>query len=135
MSPSRENPQMHSTNTIGGHTIQGAGVTWDAVRVPSGAGPHVLTQLGSSSGAVIQDEPALYWFVQTGSAATWDVPGTRSLGPTQYLVVPPPHRVQGPGPHWRILPSDSELLTDVDALHAAVQHAMSPLRTPITETA
>ncbi|WP_246235200.1 hypothetical protein [Streptomyces boluensis] len=134
MSRPRENPQTLSMDTVCGHKIQAAGVAWDAVRVPHSAGLRVLTLLGSSSGAVVQDEPALYWFVPTGSAASWDVPGTRSLGLTHYLVVPPTHRVQGPGLHWRIPPDDGALITEVDALRIAVQYAMAPLGTAITGT-
>ena len=122
--------------TIADCRLQAAGFDWDAVRVPRGIGIRALEILGSRSGAVIEDpgEPALYWFVRTGSAATWDVPETRSLGLTQHLVVPPPHRVRGPGPHWWICPADSRLITDVQALRAAIADAVAPLRTPRRET-
>lgn len=135
-SRSREKADPPSMDTAGGYKLQAVGVCWDVIRVPRSAGIRVLELLGPRNGAVIEDphEPALYWFVPTGTAATWDIPGTRPLGMTQHLVVPPPERVRGPGPHWRICPTGDELFTDADALRAAVQDAVAPLRAPLTET-
>ncbi|MEX2974782.1 hypothetical protein [Streptomyces sp. C184] len=118
--------------TIGGCELQAAGVDWDAVRVPRSVGLRALAILGNRSGAVIEDprEPAVYWFVRVGSTAGWDVPDTRPLGVTQHLVVPPPPRVEGPGPHWRICPTDGWLLTDVRVLRAAIEAAVAPFRGP-----
>jgi hypothetical protein len=122
--------------TVEGCRLHAAGFDWDAIRVPRGIGVHVLAILGSRSGAVIEDprEPALYWFVGKGSTAGWDVPDTRPLGVTQHLVVPPLHRVEGPGPHWRICPSDSGLITDMQALRNAIQAVIGPPRTSRYET-
>ncbi|MGH4029365.1 hypothetical protein ACQB60_10570 [Actinomycetota bacterium Odt1-20B] len=122
-------------DTAGGYKLQAVGVCWDVVRVPRHIGVRALEVLGTRSGAVIEDpnEPALYWFVPTGAAAVWDIPGTRPLGLNQHLVVPPARRVRGPGPHWRICPADGELITDTVALRAAVQDAMATPRAPLTE--
>ncbi|MFI2184247.1 hypothetical protein [Streptomyces sioyaensis] len=118
--------------TIGGCELQAAGVDWDAVRAPRSIGTRALAILGNRSGAVIEDpcEPAVYWFVREGSTTGWDVPETRPLGVTQHLVVPPPHRVEGPGPHWRIVPTDGRLITDVRALRTAIEAAVAPFRGP-----
>ncbi|WP_405804516.1 hypothetical protein OG729_04840 [Streptomyces sp. NBC_00210] len=131
-----EIPRPPTMQTAAGYELQAAGYRWDAVRVPRSVGLRALEILGTRSGAVIEDphEPALYWFVQTGAAAAWDLPDTRPLGMTQHVVVPPPHRVQGPGPHWRICPVDGQLITDVQALRAAVEDAAAPLRAPFPET-
>lgn len=133
---SQETPEPPTMRTVGSCEIQGAGFRWDAVRVPRSLGARVLVALGSRSGAVIEDprEPALYWFVRTGTAAVWDVPDTRPLGLSQHLVVPPPHRMRGPGPHWRICPENGQMLTDAQVLHAAVEGVTAPLRAPVTET-
>ncbi|MEU9121006.1 hypothetical protein AB0C96_14290 [Streptomyces sp. NPDC048506] len=105
-----------------------AGVEWDAIRVPRGVGLCCLDILGSRSAAVVEDprESALYWFVAEGASAGWEVALTRPLGLTQYLVVPPLHRVHGPGLHWRIRPVEGRLITDVRALRAAVEEALGP---------
>ncbi|MCX4588136.1 hypothetical protein [Streptomyces sp. NBC_01481] len=118
--------------TIGGCELQAAGVDWDAVRAPRSIGIRALAILGNHSGAVIEDpcEPAVYWFVREGSTTGWEVPETRPLGVTQYLVVPPAHRVKGPGPHWRISPTDGRLITDVRALRTAIEAAVAPFRGP-----
>ncbi|MEU4492156.1 hypothetical protein OG729_03915 [Streptomyces sp. NBC_00210] len=117
--------------------LQAAGFDWDAVRVPRSIGIHVLEILGHRSGAVIEDprEPAVYWFVRQGSTAGWDVPETRPLGMTQHLVVPPPHRVRGPGLHWRICPTGGRLITDVRVLRTALEDAVGMFRAPRGETA
>lgn len=118
--------------TIGGCQLQAAGIDWDAIRVPRNIGTHALVILGNRSGAVIEDpgEPAVYWFVRKGSTTGWSIPETRPLSMTQHLVVPPPHRVAGPGPHWRICPTDDGLITDVRELRAAIEAAVALFRVP-----
>jgi hypothetical protein len=113
------------TETIAGYRIHAAGHAWDAVRVDALLARKALLALGDRSGAVIEDsrEPALYWFVSPGAAADWDVPGTRSLGLDQHLVVPAPCRRGGPGPWWRIQPKEGALLTDAGALLRALRMA------------
>jgi hypothetical protein len=112
-----------AVQSITGYQIRAAGHGWDAVRVPAARARSVLLALGDRSGAVIEDsrEPALYWFVASGTTAGWDVPGTRPLGLDQHLVVPDRCRRQGPGPWWRIPPGASALLTDADALLKALR--------------
>lgn len=137
MSPAREHhAQVTSMDTVGGHRLRAAGVEWDAVRVPRCLGVRVLDLLGSRSGAVAEDpyEPALYWFVPAGTAPVWHLPGTRALGLTQHLVVPAPHRLSGPGPHWRIAPVGTALLTDTDVLRDSIEAATAPLWAPTSET-
>jgi hypothetical protein len=118
--------------TVADCRLLAVGLDWDAIRVPLNIGIDALRILGPCSGAVIEDpsESALYWFVPKGSAAGWDVPETRPLGMTQHLVVPPPHRVKRPGPHWRICLTDGRLITDVQALRAAVEDVVAPPRAP-----
>ncbi|MBL1102089.1 hypothetical protein [Streptomyces coffeae] len=118
--------------TVGGCELQAAGVDWDAIRVPRRIGVRALAVLGPRSGAVIEDpcEPVFYWFVREGATTGWDVPETRLLGVRQHLVVPPQHRVEGPGPHWRIRPVDGRLITDVRALRTAIEVAAAPFRVP-----
>ncbi|WP_329115477.1 hypothetical protein [Streptomyces sp. NBC_01465] len=105
-----------------------AGADWDAIRVPRTIGLTTLEILGSRSGAVVDDarEPALYWFVAPGTAAGWEVEQTHPLGVGDYLAVPPPRRVKGPGPCWRISPGDRSWFTDADDLRAAVEDALNP---------
>jgi hypothetical protein len=120
LDPSRANP----LKTVEGYQLQAAGHEWDAVRVPTSMGLPALAALGERSGAVIEDprEPVLYWFVHRGTASDWNVPETRPLGLDQYLVVPEPHRVRGPGPHWRIRPGDRPLCTDAASLRTVLGH-------------
>lgn len=127
-----ERPRASALPTAADCRLEAAGFAWDAIRVPREIGTKALKILGNRSGAVIEDssELVLYWFVTKGSAAGWDVPQTRPLGTGQYLVVPPPHRVGGPGPHWQIRPTDGRLITEVGALRTAVETAIAPLRAP-----
>ncbi|ARF59845.1 hypothetical protein B1H19_32960 [Streptomyces gilvosporeus] len=116
-------------------SLLAAGIDWDAVRVPRSIGVCCLDILGGRSAAVVEDprESALYWFIATGASAGWDVAQTRPLGMTQYLVVPPLHRVAGPGLHWRIRPAEGRLITDVRALRVAVEGTIGPLVPPGTK--
>ncbi|WP_436738495.1 hypothetical protein [Streptomyces sp. BBFR102] len=74
MTRSREKADPPSMDTVGGYTLQAVGVCWDAIRVPRCAGIRALELLGPRNGAVIEDPhaPALYWFVPTGTADSWD---------------------------------------------------------------
>lgn len=105
-----------------------AGRDWDAVRVPRSVGLAAVTILGVRSGAVIEDprEPCLYWFIAAGSAGEWAVDNTQLLQAGAFLSVPPARRTDGPGPYWRICPGDTDWLTDVGALRAAVEDALGP---------
>lgn len=114
--------------TIRDCRVEAAGGAWDAVRVPRSAGLDALAILGHRSGAVLEDplSAALYFFIPRGTAADWDVDGTRVLGEDDHVVVPPDRRTQGPGPHWRICPSVDAWITDPAALQAALQDAVAP---------
>ncbi|WP_211231107.1 hypothetical protein [Streptomyces sulphureus] len=127
MTPDTTRPP--ALQTIAECQLQAAGFDWDAIRVPRHIGLRALRILGPCNGAVIEDprEPALYWFLRPGETAGWEVTETRPLGVTQHLVVPPAHRVQGPGPHWHIRPVDGRLITDRDMLRAAVEYAVTTL--------
>lgn len=120
-----------STRTISSCHIEEAGRAWDAVRAPRSIGLDALSILGGRSGAVLEDPSAaaLYWFVPQGSSAGWDVPNTRILERDAHLVVPPPRRTRGPGPHWRICPGDGAWVTDAAALRAALLDAFGPALT------
>lgn len=74
---------------------------------------RALSFMRGDCGAVIDDprSSVLYWFVPRGTAPGWDLPGTAALGMGQHLVVPPPRRMHGPGPHWHIAASETHFLT------------------------
>ncbi|UGY91038.1 hypothetical protein [Streptomyces gobiensis] len=111
-----------------------AGRWWDAVQVPSYLGALALDELGSDTGAVIEDGyGALYWLVPPNAADDWGLQGIAVRGETTYLAVPPQHRTKGPGLRWRVLLTPTRYLADPDRLHdalaAAVAKALGP-RTP-----
>jgi hypothetical protein len=130
-------PPLHyrALPTVGDCELKAAGIDWDAIRVPRAIGLQALKILGPRSGAVIEDpfERALYWFVIAGASSGWAIPDTRALGVTQHLTVPPRRRACGPGPHWRICPGQGRWLTDLGALHAALEDAFAPLHAPREE--
>lgn len=106
-------------------TAQPAGQTWDAVRVPRSIGLITLDILGARSGAVIEDERALYWLVPLNTATGWDITNIAILGVGTRVSVPPARRMAGPGPFWRVCPGET-WLTDADALRAAIEDAYQP---------
>jgi hypothetical protein len=117
--------------TAAGCTLQDAGQDWDAVRVQRSIGLTAMGILNTRCGAVIEGpQPALYFFVQPGSTAAWDLLNVETLGLGHTLTIPPPRRTQGPGPHWRICPGDTDWLTDAAALHAAIEDAIAPAEDP-----
>lgn len=123
-----------STRTIRNCHIAAAGRDWDAVRVPRSVGLGALSILGGRSGAVLEDPSAitLYWFIPPGASKEWDVPNTRTLERDAHIVIPPARRTCGPGPHWRIGPTDGAWVTDPAALRAALLDAFGPaLRTEV----
>ncbi|WP_285511891.1 hypothetical protein [Streptomyces sp. NBRC 14336] len=103
-----------------------AGGWWDAVRAPLDLGVQALWHLGDDSGAVIRDGfgGRLYWMVPPGSAAGWDMPLVRVLGRGSHVVVPPVHRVMGPGLCWQIPPTREREWTDPSRLRAALRTAL-----------
>lgn len=112
-----------------GCTLQDAGQQWDAIRVPRQTGLAAMAILGSRCGAVVEDggsRAILYFFVPRGTAGRWDLQNTKALGKGSSVTIPPARRTQGPGPHWRMCPGDDRLLTDADALHAALADAFGP---------
>ncbi|WP_405612282.1 hypothetical protein [Streptomyces sp. NBC_01508] len=84
-------PWTPPTTTI---ELVAAGNVWDAVRVPARYGPGVISRLGTTTGAVIEDTHAatLYWLVHPGTADTWDLSPQHVsvLGAASYVAVPPP---------------------------------------------
>lgn len=122
---------MPSTTTVGNCRLEAAGESWDAVRVPRSVGCDAVAILGSRAGAALQDpyEGGMYFFIAPGSADAWEssaVPGARILGLGAHVVLPPPRRISGPGPHWRVCPVDGRLLTETAALRAALEDAATP---------
>ncbi|MFF4661931.1 hypothetical protein [Streptomyces sp. NPDC001282] len=101
-------------------------IACDAIRVPRSVGLDALAILGGRSGAVLEDPPALYWFIPLGRGAEWNVAGTRVLDDDAGLAIPPSRRTQGPGPHWRVCPADGMWITDAAALQAALEDVSSP---------
>lgn len=118
-------------------TLQPVSVTWDAIRVPRGLGLSAVAILGPRCGAVVDDPTAdlLFWFVAPGSAAGWNLDGTRALTSRRHTVAIPPLRLtRGPGPHWLVCPGDEGWLTDVRALKAALEDCL-PHATDKTDSA
>lgn len=108
--------------------LRPAGEWWDAVRVPRAVGELVLTALGTSCGAVIEDPSGalLYFLVRPGDACSWSVPrasGVQVHGRAAHVVVPGAQRTAGP--HWRVPPTRSRCLTDAGALREALTTAIS----------
>ncbi|MET7441888.1 hypothetical protein ACFYQQ_01320 [Streptomyces sp. NPDC005496] len=121
-------PTTRPLRTSAGCTLHSAGQEWDAVRVPRSIGLAAVQILGTRCGAVVEDShsAALYYFVTPGSAAAWDADNVRVLGDGATVTIPPARRTQGPGPHWRVCPGDSNWLTDAAALRAAIEDAFGP---------
>ncbi|MEU3251703.1 hypothetical protein [Streptomyces sp. NPDC006997] len=65
-----------------------AGQDWDAIRVPRTVGLSAMTILGSRCGAVVANGSAVYYFVPTGTAMSWDVLNTSPLGPGGTVPIP-----------------------------------------------
>jgi hypothetical protein len=86
-----------------------------------------MSILGVRCGAVLDDPhgQSVYYFVPCGTAGSWDVQGTRALGVGASVTVPPPRRVTGPGPHWRVCPGDNSWVTDPRALQAALEDCLA----------
>jgi hypothetical protein len=108
--------------------LRAAGQWWDAVRVPRHIGESVLTALGDTSGAVIEDPAGglLYWLIPPGEASAWSLPqlcGVQVQGDTAHVAVPGPQRTAGP--HGRIPPSPSRCLTPGAPLGAVLLDAVN----------
>jgi len=111
-----------------GCTLQDAGQEWDAIRVPRQTGLAAMAILGPRCGAVVEASAknVLYFFVPRGTASRWNLENTKALGEGSTITIPPPRRTEGPGPHWRMCPGDDRLITNADALHAALADAFGP---------
>ncbi|MEU6219308.1 hypothetical protein ABZ845_17595 [Streptomyces sp. NPDC047022] len=107
--------------TAQGRTLREAGEDWDAVRVPRQHGVAAIGILGARCGAVLDYPQPLYFFVARGTATDWNVHGTTAVGTGTTLTIPPARYTSGPGPYWRVCPGDSNWLTDVHALQAALE--------------
>lgn len=107
---------------------------WDAIRVPVCHAQATIDALGSDCGAVLWDTwgGCVYWLVPVGTAATWDLPGTRACGAAQHVAIPSLSHRSRPGLHWLIPPSRERCLTDPEllrgAVRAAVEAAFGPRR-------
>jgi hypothetical protein len=92
-----------------------AGHWWDAIVTPQVVGLAALQELHRANdhqpGPVIRDTqltaPRLYFLVPTGTAASWDTPGTVALGLGAYIGVPGATTIEPPGPHW-LAPPDPD---------------------------
>ncbi|MBK3631622.1 hypothetical protein JHN52_01325 [Streptomyces sp. MBT97] len=112
-----------------GCVLQDAGTEWDVIRVPRQTGLAAMAILGPRCGAVVEagdSRAVLYFFVPRGTANSWELDNTKALGLGSSVTIPPPRRTQGPGPHWRMCPGEDRLLTNADALHAALADAFGP---------
>ena len=108
-----------------------AGRWWDAVKVPRAVGDFALKLLALDTGAVIEDafSAHLYWLVPVDSATGWRLPYVTVLGAACYLAVPPGHRTEGLGVHWRVPCEPGHTLTDPAHLREALETAIDTLST------
>ncbi|WP_326600280.1 hypothetical protein [Streptomyces sp. NBC_01803] len=102
-----------------------SGRWWEAVRVPAYRARHVLTWLGSTSGAVLlhQDaEPIYTWLIRLGAADMWDQAtlGVMVPRPGTVIRVPPATWCGGPGTRW-LVPTGPTGLTSPDRLRRALE--------------
>lgn len=113
--------------TTAGCDLRDAGEDWDAIRMPVRLGVAAMAILGVRCGAVLEDplSRTLYYFVPRGTAQQWNVQGTRAIGAGTSITVPPPRRITGPGPHWRVCPGDGSWVTDAPALQAALEDCLA----------
>ncbi|KUJ67593.1 hypothetical protein ACZ90_27535 [Streptomyces albus subsp. albus] len=109
-----------------------AGEGWKAVRVPVDIGGRMLTLLGDSNGAVVQDRASLYWFVPAETAPR---PALAQLillpgrpEESSYIRMPPVHWTRGPGLHWR-RPAERGI-TPGDLLFVAARIALKSAPAP-----
>lgn len=121
-------PQLHTLDACA------AGRDWDAIVVPQTRGLDALMVLDHgtvhSPGPVIWDTaqglPRLYFLVAPGTAADWDVAGTRACGRGSFVVVPGADALTPPGPHWLCPPDPDNPAGLVDA--GLLREALSQLR-------
>ncbi|MFJ9740111.1 hypothetical protein [Streptomyces sp. NPDC101166] len=102
------------------------GAGWDLVCTPAETGLLALAHLratGAAIGPVLYDGPneRLYYAIATGTAEIWSDLPVRHLSTDSWLVAPGPEQKDGWLGGWCELPDDNTL-TDVEALHAALQH-------------
>lgn len=107
-------------------TMQDAGVSWDAIRAQRSVGLAAMAILGARCGAVVEEGTALFFFTPCGTAADWSVDHTEAVREGEPVAIPPARRTQGPGPHWRMCPGEGRMLTDPQALKAALEDAFGP---------
>lgn len=107
-------------------TMQQAGQAWDAIRTQKTLGLAAMAILGARCGAVVEDGAAVFFFTPCGSAAGWSVEHAEAVQEGDAVAIPPARRTQGPGPHWRMCPGEGRMLTDPEALRAALADAFGP---------
>jgi hypothetical protein len=104
-------------------------IGWHAVRMPSIWGERVLRHLDQTTGAVIEDLNArrTMWLIPVDGAEGWELPaahGIEILGDGYQVLIPGTLRSQLLW--WLVPPGPHRLLTDPDALFAAITTALGP---------
>jgi hypothetical protein len=106
-------------------TTQRAGQAWDAIRTQKSVGLAAMAILGARCGAVVEDASGMtvVFFTPRGTAASWTVEHSEAVHEGDTVPIPPARRTQGPGPYWRMCPGEGRMLTDPEALRAAIEDA------------
>ncbi|WP_405905667.1 MULTISPECIES: DUF6415 family natural product biosynthesis protein [unclassified Streptomyces] len=108
-----------------GMRLAPAGVEWDVIKVGRYLAVRTIERIAEPGAIAVNPalaEPALYFFVPAGSAASWDVPQTTPLGLDAHVVLPPDHKAAPPGPYWLISPERG--LTQATTLRRALAQTM-----------
>lgn len=112
---------IHEAWTLGQTPAIEIGHRFDVIHLPTAVVEAAVTgsktddavaeafhRIGIDHGVVVSRRRDLYTvLVQPGTARTWNVPGTTSIGPhdhIRYLRAPHPQRREGPGAFW-LLPA------------------------------
>ncbi|MEU3960052.1 hypothetical protein AB0F42_09550 [Streptomyces buecherae] len=102
---------------------------WHLVGLPTWLGNRVLTELGTESGAVIQDDlvHTMTWLIPLGSAEGRTLPlHADTTGDEGNIFVPGMARTRTT--YWRVKPDANRLLTDCARLLAALEAVQNNLR-------
>ncbi|MGP3979572.1 hypothetical protein [Streptomyces sp. KR80] len=115
--------------TAGVRNAHCGAIGWHVVRMPSSWGRRVLDELGKATGAVVEEQHTrrMYWLIPNDSAANWQLPLVHGIE-----ILDDGHQVLIPGTlretalWWLVPPRPHRLLTDPDALLAAILAALGP---------
>jgi hypothetical protein len=115
--------------TAGVRNAHCGAIGWHAIRMPTIWGIRVLRQLGQRTGAIVEDQHArrLIWLITNDAAARWELPAAHDieiLGDGYQILIPGTLRDQLLW--WLVPPRPHRLLTDPDALLAAIVTALGP---------